>query len=97
MKHSVIRILTLLIAFALSIPLGFAMLSPDRRCGTGDGLAVMVFMLLFYCIWIVWLFIEAIKFHKKRELKKRNQNFILLITFPVLFAGLYIYVEVLNY
>lgn len=97
MKHSIIRIIIILIAFGLSIPLGYAMLDPNRRCGTGDVFAILAFMLLFYCIWTLWLLIETIVFHRKKEMRKRNQNLVFLAIFPVLIGLCYLYFGILNY
>lgn len=97
MKHSIIRIIVILIAFGLSIPLGYMILDPNRKCSTGDIFAIMLFMFIFYCIWTVWLVIETIIFHRKKDMQKRNQNLILLAIFPVLIALCYLYFEVLQY
>lgn len=97
MKHSIIRIIVVLIAFGLSIPLGYLILDPNRKCSTGDIFAVMLFMFLFYCIWTLWLLIESIIFHRKKDRQKRNQNLILLAIFPVLIGLFYLCFEVLQY
>lgn len=89
-----------IILFALLIPvasiIGLSTLDKNRRCGTGDGLAILFYIFIFYCIWAVGLLLEAYFLNKKKENRKRNLNFIMAFTIPTLFFVLYLYFQIIE-
>lgn len=96
LKHSSLRILILLVGGFISIIIGLSSLDKDRRCATGDGLAVMGYILIFYSIWTLGLLIEAFILHRKKELKLRNLNLIMALVIPTLFFLVYLYFEIIE-
>lgn len=95
-KHSIIRILIILILIPIASVIGLSTLNPDRWCGTGDGLVVVFYVFIVYCIWALALFIEAYFLHKKLEFRKRNLNIIMALALPVLLLLVYIYFEIVD-
>lgn len=81
MKHSFNRIIVLFTAFILSFLASYAM---------------FVVLLLFYCVWSLWLLIEAMMLHREKQINKRNQNLVLIMVIPVIFGLQYLYFEIFN-
>ena len=96
MKHIATRVILLFISFIIAIPIGLSMLNPERRCGTGDFLAPLFWMLVFYSIWSVYLAVEALLFHRKNNITKRNTNLIMVSVLPILSFIVWIYFIILE-
>jgi hypothetical protein len=93
-KHIGFRVFILFVSLMVSIPLGLAMLNPNRRCGTGDGLAIAFWMFVFYVIWSLALAVESFLCHKKNEVYKRNSNIVMILALPTLFFLLWLYLTI---
>ena len=91
MKHIATRVILLFISFIIAIPVGLSMLNPERRCGTGDFLAPLFWMLVFYSIWSIYLAMEGILLHRKNNITKRNANLIMVLIAPMLSFIVWIY------
>ncbi len=91
LKHCIKRIAILIFCLMISIPVGLSMLDPNRRCGTGDGLAIAVWMFAFYIVWSLYLLIDSFFKHKKNEIFKRNSNFGMVLFLPVVFILIWLY------
>jgi hypothetical protein len=86
----------LIILIPISSIIGLSCLNPNRRCGTGDILAIMFFVFLFYCFWALGLLIEAYFLNKKQNFEKRNLNIIMALTIPFLIFLSYLYFEIIE-
>jgi hypothetical protein len=84
-NHCIKRIAILVFFMIISIPIGLSMLNPNRRCGTGDALVIMMWMFVFYIVWALYLSIESFFKHKKNEILKRNTNIIMALFLPIVF------------
>ena len=91
MKHIATRAVLLFISFIIAIPIGLSMLNPERRCGTGDFGPPLFWMLIFYTIWSIYLIVEAILFHRKEIITKRNANIVMVSILPILSFFIWIY------
>ena len=83
-KHVTLRILLLIILLFLAIPIAYSFLDPNRRCSTGDALSISFWMLAAYVIWSIYLVVESIFLHRKKEITKRNFNLIAVFILPLL-------------
>lgn len=94
-QHILLRIVLYGSLFFMGILLAYAMLNPNRKCSTGDALAVAFFEGIFYVVWAVFLLIEAFFFHKKQQKQKRNANLIMVLFLPSVFAlvGLFFWIK----
>lgn len=97
LKYLLLRILILLVGGFISSIIGLSSLDRDRRCGTGDGLAIAGFILIFYGIWTLGLFIEAFVLHRKKDLKLRNLNLTMALVLPTLLFPIYLYFEIMDF
>ncbi len=95
-KYLIIRILPLFFGMLISIPIGLSMLDPNRRCGTGDIMSIIFWMLIFYIIWTLILIIESVYHHRKKQLKQRNLNLIMITVLPFLSCLLWIYFTIIE-
>lgn len=95
--HIILRVLVYVVLFYIAIPVALSMLNPNRRCGTGDGIAIIFWEFIFYIIWAILLLVEAFFLHKKGLKKKRNANFIMLFILPTIILILIIFFWIKNY
>jgi len=96
LEHCAVRIVIFLFFAIISIPIGLSMLNPDRRCGTGDGLSIVFWMLLFYIAWVVFLVIELVSLHRQNKITKRNANIIMSLFLPIIITLIWIYFLILD-
>lgn len=96
MKHIFVRILLLFTSFTIAIIIGLSMLNQNRRCGTGDGLAVAFWIFIFYIIWSIYVIVEAILLHKKKLIITRNYNIILVSILPIFSFIIWIYFLIID-
>ena len=95
-KYLIIRILPLFFGMLISIPIGLSMLDPNRRCGTGDIMSIIFWMFIFYILWTLILIIESVYHHRKKQLKQRNLNLIMITVLPFLSCLLWIYFTIIE-
>ncbi|MBE0391086.1 putative membrane protein [Flavobacterium sp. 7E] len=96
LMHLFLRIVLLVLLIPIASIIGLSTLDKNRRCGTGDGLAVFFYIFILYCIWVLGLLYEAYFLNKKKENRKRNLNFIMAFTIPTLFFLLYLYFQIIE-
>lgn len=96
MKHIFVRILLLFTSFTIAIIIGLSMLNQNRRCGTGDGLAVAFWIFIFYIIWSIYVIVETILLHKKKLIITRNYNIILVSILPIFSFIIWIYFLIID-
>ncbi len=94
--HTFLRIFLLIVGIILSSIVALSGLNPNRKCATGDFYAISIAIFIFYIFWFLFLIIEAFILNKKNEKKLRNINLILAFFFPVLFAIIGLYFEIIN-
>lgn len=97
LKHITIRVLALIIGLFICIPLALSMLNPNRKCGTGDSLAILFWMLVVYALWSLFMIIELILLHKKGQSNKRNVNIIMVSFLPSLSCLIWLYLIVIDF
>ena len=85
LKHLFKRVFIFVLLMFISIFIGLSTLNLSRRCGTGDGLAIIPWVLIFYLFWSIYLSFEIFNFHKKKQIVKRNSNLIMMLFLPISF------------
>lgn len=83
-KHVLIRIIALIVLLFMAIPIGLSQLDPNRRCGTGDVLAIVFYMGIFILLWIVFLIVESVFLYRRNEIGKFKFNTIAALIIPLL-------------
>lgn len=95
--HLFSRLLLFIVLIPIASMIGLSTLNKDRRCGTGDGLAIFFYIFIFYCLWVIGLLIEAYFLHINKKTEKRNLNIILALLFPLLLLLLSLYFLIVNF